>query len=64
MLVDFLHALALVLVIEGVMPFIAPVRLRAICVRLLQLDDRLLRVAGLLSMILGLLALQVIRWLT
>lgn len=63
MLVDFLRALALVVVIEGVLPFIAPSRLRAICARLQELDDRALRVAGLLSMIVGLLALQAIRWL-
>lgn len=55
--------MALVLVIEGVLPFVAPRRLRALLLQLHAQDDRRLRLGGLLSMILGLLALQVLHWL-
>ena len=50
----FLVGLALVFVIEGVMPFIAPQRWREMVRQVAQLDDRSLRVFGLCSMLVGL----------
>jgi uncharacterized protein YjeT (DUF2065 family) len=60
---DFLRALALMIIIEGIMPFIAPARFRETMLRLAQLDERRLRVLGLLSLIVGLIGLQLAHWL-
>ena len=58
---DLLAALALVLVIEGIIPFINPQSLRRMLETAAQLDDRTLRIAGLASMILGVILLTVVR---
>ena len=58
---DLLAALALVLVIEGMVPFISPASLRRMLETLAQLDDRTLRVTGLASMICGVVMLYVVR---
>jgi hypothetical protein len=46
-------ALCLVLVIEGIVPFLYPRRWREIVRILSEIDDRTMRVAGLASMLLG-----------
>jgi uncharacterized protein YjeT (DUF2065 family) len=51
------QALALVLVIEGLLPLLVPGRWRRTFVQLLQLSDGQLRFFGLLSVGLGLSAL-------
>lgn len=43
---DLLRALALVLVIEGLLPFIAPERWREMMLRLSEVDGRSLRIFG------------------
>jgi uncharacterized protein YjeT (DUF2065 family) len=58
---DFLAALALVLVIEGVIPFVNPQSLRRMLASVSQLDDRSLRIAGLVSMIIGVVMLYIVR---
>ena len=58
---DLGTALCLVLVIEGLMPFLSPGRWRALMASLLQTDDRSLRLAGLCSMVLGALLLYLVR---
>lgn len=58
---DLLAALALVLVIEGIIPFINPQSLRRMLETTAQLDDRTLRIAGLASMILGVILLTVVK---
>lgn len=58
---DLLAALALVLVIEGLIPFWRPQALRRMLETLAQLDDRSIRVAGLVSMLAGLLLLYLVR---
>lgn len=52
--------LALVFVIEGVLPFMAPQRWREMVRQVSQLDDRSLRIFGLTSMLFGLLLLYLI----
>ncbi len=52
-------ALALVLVFEGLMPALNPGGWRRIFERILQLDDQKVRMAGLFSMVLGLILLWV-----
>jgi len=46
-------ALCLVLVIEGIVPFLAPNRWRKLVFRLAEVDDRSMRIAGFISMMLG-----------
>lgn len=60
---ELLRALALVLVIEGLMPFLAPHRFRAALLRLMAMDDRALRTIGFVFVLVGLLALQALHWL-
>jgi uncharacterized protein YjeT (DUF2065 family) len=47
-------ALALVFVIEGMVPFLAPGRWRNLVRVMAELDDRTMRAMGLFSMLLGL----------
>ncbi|HQY08191.1 MAG: DUF2065 domain-containing protein [Burkholderiales bacterium] len=54
----FLLACALVLVIEGSMPFISPARWRQVFQQVLQLSDGQIRFIGLCSIVVGLLALM------
>jgi len=58
---DLLAALALVLVIEGMLPFVNPQSLRRMLETVSRLDDRTLRITGLISMICGVLMLYVVR---
>ncbi len=50
---DLLTAAALVLVIEGILPFVNPQGYRRAILAMAELDDRMLRIGGLLSMLLG-----------
>jgi uncharacterized protein YjeT (DUF2065 family) len=58
---DFGAALALVLIIEGVMPFLAPARLRQTMETIAQMTDGALRGVGVGSMVAGLILLYLIR---
>ena len=58
---DLLTALALVLVIEGIVPFLNPQSLRRMLETVGQLDNRTLRIIGLASMICGLFLLYLVR---
>jgi uncharacterized protein len=50
---DFLVAVSLVLVIEGIMPFLSPANFRQTLQKILLLDDASIRTLGLLTMLLG-----------
>ena len=50
---DLVVALSLMLVIEGVMPFLAPDALRRMLLEVSRQDNRSLRIAGLASMVGG-----------
>jgi uncharacterized protein YjeT (DUF2065 family) len=54
-----LLAFALMLVLEGLMPFIAPAAWRETFSRLVQLTDGQIRFIGLTSMIIGLILIVV-----
>ncbi len=54
---DLAVALALMLVLEGLMPFASPSALRRALDTMSKLDDSALRIAGFASMLLGLLLL-------
>lgn len=58
---DFLAAVALVLVLEGIMPFLNPQGMRRTMLLITQMDDRSLRIAGLVSMVLGVIVLSLVR---
>lgn len=58
---DFFAAIALVLVIEGIVPFMSPNSLRKTYQRLLEMNDRAIRISGLVSMIAGALLLTFVR---
>ena len=55
-----LQALCLVLVIEGIIPFLYPAKWRQLVVRLAITNDRQLRWMGLFSMLFGLLLLYLL----
>jgi uncharacterized protein YjeT (DUF2065 family) len=57
---ELLVALALLLVIEGIVPFLAPNLLRRMLVEVARQDNRSLRLSGLLSMIAGVAFLYLI----
>lgn len=50
---DLLVAVALLLVIEGILPFLNPRALRITLQQMIKLDDRRLRLIGLGSMLAG-----------
>lgn len=54
-------ALALLLVLEGVLPFLNPAGLRRTLEAIRGLNDSQLRFAGLSSMLLGLVVLYILR---
>jgi len=54
---DIVIAIALLLVIEGILPFLSPDRLRKVLMLMVQMDDRQLRFSGLTSMLVGVLLL-------
>ncbi len=60
MWIELLTAFALVLVLEGIMPFINPAGLRRMIVMVAQMDDVTLRVVGLTSMLSGVLLLYLV----
>jgi uncharacterized protein YjeT (DUF2065 family) len=58
---EILTAVSLLLVIEGMLPFIRPSRYKQIVAQIVRLSDNQLRVFGLSAMIAGLLLLFVVR---
>jgi uncharacterized protein YjeT (DUF2065 family) len=57
---SFLTAIALMLVIEGILPFLNPAGLRRTLLMLAEQDDRALRVMGLISMVAGVILLYIV----
>lgn len=58
---DLFVALALVLVIEGLIPFAAPARYRRLVEALGSIGERQLRIGGLAMMVVGLGLLYMVR---
>jgi hypothetical protein len=58
---DLLAALGLLLVLEGVLPFLNPDGTRRLFARLALVTSRELRVAGFISLALGLVVLYFVR---
>lgn len=58
---DLLAALALVLVLEGLLPFLNPAGWRRMFLQIARSSDGELRVGGAVCMVLGLLLLTLVR---
>ena len=58
---DLLAALGLFLVLEGIAPFLHPQGVKRAFAKLLQVQDRELRIAGLGSMLVGVIILFLAR---
>ncbi len=58
---EILTAVALVLIIEGMVPFIGPGKYRQIVAQMAQLSDNHLRTVGLVIMVTGLALLFMVR---
>jgi len=61
MWIDFFTALALVFIIEGIMPFCNPAGLRKMFILVAGMNDTKLRFIGLTSMLSGVLLLYFVR---
>ena len=53
-------ALSLVLIIEGIMPFLSPQGMRNLMESMSRMDDRSLRISGLVSMVIGVILLYIV----
>ena len=49
------------MVIEGIVPFVSPHSLRRMLEKVAHIDDRTLRMTGLVSMVCGVIMLYVVR---
>ena len=58
---ESLTAVALVLVIEGMLPFVSPSRYRRMVIEVTRLKDGQIRNVGLAVMLIGLLLLYLVR---
>ncbi len=58
---EILTAVALLLVIEGMLPFVGPGRYKQLVARIAGLSDNQLRTFGLTTMVAGLLLLFIVR---
>ena len=58
---DLWVAMALMLVLEGIVPFLSPDTLRRMLVAMIQMDNRGMRIAGLISMLAGVALLYLVR---
>lgn len=57
---ELLIATALMLIIEGITPFINPNMMRQVCATVMQMDDKTLRTGGFISMMVGLVILYLV----
>ncbi|MCP3869466.1 MAG: DUF2065 domain-containing protein [Gammaproteobacteria bacterium] len=57
---ELLVALALLMVIEGILPFLNPRGMRRMMQMAIELDDRSLRISGLVVMVLGVVLLYLV----
>lgn len=54
MLKELFFAIGLLLVLEGILPFLSPQRWRLMAARIAKLNDKKLRIFGLVLMLMGL----------
>ncbi len=51
---DLFRAIALLMILEGILPFLRPAAMRRMMQSMIELDDRTLRITGLVIMLSGL----------
>lgn len=56
---EIARAIGLVLVIEGMLPFLSPNRWRKLLENMATIDERMLRIVGLITMLLGVAVLYI-----
>lgn len=54
-------AAALMLVVEGIIPFLKPDAMRNVLIKMAQMDDRTMRMTGLVSMVAGVILLYLVQ---
>lgn len=59
----FLTAVGLLLICEGLMPFLSPQFWKKLMQQMMELEDQLLRIMGLISMLSGLALIVLARYL-
>jgi uncharacterized protein YjeT (DUF2065 family) len=57
---EIIVALCLVVIIEGILPFLSPRYWRKMMINAVRLNDRALRIMGLVSMLIGVGVLSVV----
>lgn len=57
---ELLTAIALVLVIEGIIPFLSPNLLRRLMFQVVQQNNRVLRISGFVTMLVGVILLYLV----
>lgn len=57
---DLLTALALLLVLEGIMPFLNPSGMKRVMLVIAQMDDKQLRISGFFAMLAGVILLYLV----
>lgn len=60
MFIDFLSAVALVFVLEGIMPFALPEHWKKLLRKNIAQDERVLRISGFFSMFVGVILLTIV----
>jgi uncharacterized protein YjeT (DUF2065 family) len=58
---SIIPALALVLVLEGMLPFLSPKKWRDTMLQAAQLPDKVLRIMGFISMLAGVVILYIVQ---
>jgi uncharacterized protein YjeT (DUF2065 family) len=61
MVLELGTAVALLLIVEGVLPFLNPAGVRRVLAAISQMNDAQLRFAGFTSMLLGVILLYILR---
>ncbi|KTD23842.1 Uncharacterized protein conserved in bacteria (DUF2065) [Legionella lansingensis] len=60
MIINFLSAFALMLVFEGLMPFSSPAKWKELLRKVIEQDERTLRITGFISMLVGAILLAIV----
>lgn len=58
---DLLSALALMIVLEGLLPFLTPAGFRQAMMKMADMSDRQIRFAGLSTMLVGMVFLYIVK---
>ena len=56
-----LTAIALILVMEGILPFLSPQQMRRMLIRIVQQNDRTLRIVGFVTMVSGAILMYLVQ---